>query len=131
MLAARVDRAVIETVARDLQSPQFVTAAVKSLRVKFAVTHAEEIAAARAEIAKLDERSGRLLEMASERKSRAAVLRKVDDLEDRRAEIERRILAWEKEDESGRTPWRTSRMPRSKRCWAAWPKKCSSISAMI
>jgi hypothetical protein len=43
----------IETVARDLQSPQFVTAAVKSLREKFAVTHAEEIAAARAEIAKL------------------------------------------------------------------------------
>ncbi|MDQ6825046.1 MAG: hypothetical protein M3007_06245 [Candidatus Eremiobacteraeota bacterium] len=38
--------------------------------------------------------------MACDLKSRAPVLRKVDDLEDQRSAIERRILAWEKEDES-------------------------------
>ncbi len=100
MPAARVDRAVIETVAKDLQSAQFVAAAVKSLREKFAITHGEEIAAARAEIAKLDKRSSELLDRALEVKSRAPILRKVDELEDQRCEIERRILAWEKEDES-------------------------------
>ena len=100
MLSAKIDRTVIETVARDLQSPGFVAAAVKSLREKFALTHAEEIAAARAEIAKLDDHSSQLLEMAVKLKSRAPVLRKVDDIEDQRSEIERRILAWEKDDES-------------------------------
>ena len=102
MLAARVDRAVVETVAEDLQSPGFVSAAVKSLRQKFALTHTDEIAAARAEIAKLDERRSRLLDVALGLKSRAAVLRKVDALEDQRSVIEQRIVAWEKEDESAR-----------------------------
>jgi DNA invertase Pin-like site-specific DNA recombinase len=100
MLAARVDRAVVETVAKDLQSPHFVAAAVKSLREKFAITHAQEIASARAEIAKLDERSSQLLDVAIGLKSRASVLRKVDALEDQRSAIEQRIVAWEKEDES-------------------------------
>jgi len=102
MLAQRVDRAVVETVARDLQSPQFVAAAIKSLRKKFAATHAEEIASARAEIAKIDERSSRLLEMALGLKSRGPVLRRVDALEDQRCSIEQRIVALEKEDESAR-----------------------------
>jgi site-specific DNA recombinase len=102
MLAERVERAVIETVANDLQSPQFVRAAVKSLREKFAVTHAQDIAAARAEIATLDERSSRLLDVALGLKSRTSVLRKVDVLEDQRTAIEQRIVAWEKEDESAR-----------------------------
>jgi hypothetical protein len=88
MPAARVDRAVIETVARDLQSPQFVAAAVKSLREKFAITHGEEIAAARAEIAKLDKRSSELLDTVLKLKSRAPVVRKVDEIEDQRCEIE-------------------------------------------
>ncbi len=38
--------------------------------------------------------------MAVKLKSRASVLRKVDDIEDQRSEIERRILAWQKDDES-------------------------------
>jgi site-specific DNA recombinase len=99
-LAERVDRAVIETVAQDLQSPAFVAAAVKSTREKFAVTHAEDIAAARAEIAKLDARSSKLLEMASELKTPAPVLRKVDEIERQRGEVEQRIVAWDKEDEA-------------------------------
>ncbi len=99
-LAERVDRAVIETVAQDLQSPAFVAAAVKSTREKFAVTHAEDIAVARAEIAKLDARSSKLLEMASELKTPAPVLRKVDELERQRGEVEQRIVAWDKEDEA-------------------------------
>jgi len=103
-LAERVDRAVIETVAQDLQSPAFVAAAVKSTREKFAVTHTEDIAAARAEIAKLDARSSRLLEMASDLKAPAPVLRKVDELERQRGEVEQRIVAWDKEDEAP-MPW--------------------------
>src|SRR5208283_4606891 len=42
-LAERVDRAVIETVAQDLQSPAFVAAAVKSTREKFAVTQPRKL----------------------------------------------------------------------------------------
>lgn len=40
--ARKVDIAVVETVASDLLSPAFVTAAVKSTREKFAVSHSEE-----------------------------------------------------------------------------------------
>lgn len=99
-LTDRIDRTVIETVAKDLQSPVFVAAAVKSTREQFAITHAEEIAATRTEIAKLDARSSRLLDVASELKSPAPVLRKVDELERQRGECEQRIVAWNKEDES-------------------------------
>ncbi len=99
MLASRVDRAVIDTIAKDLQSPQFVAAAVKATREKFAITHAQEIAAAKSDIAKIDDRSGRLLEMAADLKTPGPVLRKVDDLERDRVAIEQRIVAWEKEDE--------------------------------
>jgi len=99
-LAERIDRKVIETVAQDLQSPAFVAAAVKSTREKFAITHDQDIVAARAQIAKLDARSGKLLEMASELKTPAPVLRKVDELERQRSDIEQRIVAWDKEDEA-------------------------------
>ena len=99
-LAERIDRAVIETVAQDLQSPAFVAAAVKSTREKFAATHDEDIAGARAQIAKLDARSGKLLAMASELKTPAPVLRTVDDLERQRSDIEQRIVAWDKDDEA-------------------------------
>jgi hypothetical protein len=99
-LTDRIDRTVIETVAKDLQSPVFVAAAVKSTREKFAITHAEEITATRTEIAQLDARSSRLLDVASELKSPAPVLRKVDELERQRGECEQRIVASNKEDES-------------------------------
>jgi site-specific DNA recombinase len=99
-LADRIDRAVIETVAKDLQSPAFVAAAVKSTREKFGATHVEEIADARRQIAKLDARSGKLLEMATELKMRSPVLRKVEELERERTEIEQRIVGWDKDDEA-------------------------------
>ena len=101
-LAEKIDRTVIDTVARDLQSPAFVAAAVKSTREKFAITHDEETAAARAAIAKLDARSSRLLEIASELKTPGPALRKVDEIERQRSEIEQRIVAWEREDEGAR-----------------------------
>ena len=101
-LAEKIDRTVIDTVARDLQSPAFVAAAVKSTREKFAITHDEETAAARAAIAKLDARSSRLLEMASELKTPGPALRKVDEIERQRSEIEQRIVAWDKKDEGAR-----------------------------
>src|SRR6266513_868124 len=99
-LGERIDRAVIETVARDLQSPAFVAAAVKSTREKFGATHVEEIADARRQMAKLDARSGKLLEMASELKTRSPVLRKVEELERERTDIEQRIVGWDKDDEA-------------------------------
>ena len=58
MPAYEVDTAVIETVARDLQSAGFVAAAVKATREKFAFCHTEEIAEAREAIVKLELRSG-------------------------------------------------------------------------
>jgi site-specific DNA recombinase len=100
--AERIDRAVIETVAKDLLSPAFVAAAVKSTREKFATTHDDDIADARERIAKLDARARRLLEMACELKTPAPALRRVDEVERERAEFEQRIVGWEKEDEAGR-----------------------------
>ena len=91
---------MIETVAQALQSPAFVAAAVKSTREKFAATHDEDIAEAREHIAKLDARSSKLLEMACDLKTPAPVLRRVDELERERGEVEQRIVGWEKEDES-------------------------------
>ncbi len=100
MAAARVDRAVVETVGRDLQSPAFVAAALKATREKFAVTNADEIAHAEGQIKKIDEQTSRLLDVATQLKGRGPVLRKVDELERQREEIEQRIVAWNKEDES-------------------------------
>ncbi|HWZ71977.1 MAG TPA: hypothetical protein VN326_10955 [Casimicrobiaceae bacterium] len=88
----------------NLQSPAFVAAAVKSTREKFAATHDEDITAARAQIAKLYARSRKLLEMASELKTPAPVLRKVDELERQRSEIEQHIVGWARRTRP-RTPW--------------------------
>jgi hypothetical protein len=68
--------------------------AVLRLITSFTLTPAQW-ADPRAEIAKLDERSSRLPDAALGLKSRAAVLRKVDTLEDQRSAIEQRIVAWE------------------------------------
>jgi len=103
MAAAKVDAAVIDTMARDLQSTEFVVAAVKATRQKFALTHDGDIAAARKEIIALELRAGRLLDMAAELASPAAILRKVDELERQRTVIEQRIVAWEKDDEATQT----------------------------
>jgi len=103
MAAAKVDAAVIDTVARDLQSTEFVAAAVKATREKFALTHDGEIADARKEIIALELRAGRFLDMAADLASPAAILRKVDELERGRTLIEQRIVAWEKVDEAAQT----------------------------
>ena len=112
LLAERIDRAVIDTVARDFQSPEFVAAAVKSPREKFAVTHAEEIAEARRrdrETRCSQRPAARYGERAQDRRRRSCA--KVDDLERERAEIEQRIVAWDKEDESAQRPGGRHRCP--------------------
>jgi site-specific DNA recombinase len=77
MAAAKVDAAVIDTIAPDLQSTEFVAAAVKAAREKFALTHDEEIADARKGIVALELRAGRFLDMAADLASPAPLLRKV------------------------------------------------------
>jgi hypothetical protein len=103
-------------------------ATVKSTREKFAATHDEDITGARAQIAKLDARSGKLLEMASELKTPAPVLRKVDELDRQRSEIEQRVVDWEKEDESAHALANVTDA-RCGPCSAGWPTKCGSTSA--
>ncbi len=84
-----------------LKTPSgFVAAALKATREKFAVTNADEIAHAEGQIKKIDEQTSRLLDVATQLKGRGPVLRKVDELERQREEIEQRIVAWNKEDES-------------------------------
>jgi hypothetical protein len=100
MPTSKVDAAVIDTVARDLQSAEFVAAAVKATREKFALCHTEEMAEAREAIVALEIRSGKFLDMASQRERVAPVLRKVEELERERSAIERRIAEWEKADET-------------------------------
>lgn len=87
-------------VARDLQSAEFVAAAVKATREKFALLHTEEIAEARAAIVARELRAGKFLDMASQLETVAPVLRRVEELERERTAIERRMVAWEKEDET-------------------------------
>jgi len=98
--AAKVDTTVLEAVARDLLSPEFVTTAVKSTREKFAVTHLDEIAAARAQIATLEARASKFLDMAAGLENPSPAYRKVDELERERAALLRRIVEWEKDDET-------------------------------
>ena len=88
MPTSKVDAAVIDTVARDLQSAEFVAAAVKATREKFALFHTEEIAEAREAIVALELRSGKFLDMASQLENVAPVLRKVEELERERSAIE-------------------------------------------
>lgn len=71
----------METIAADLQSSRFVADAVRATRDKFRVSHAEDIASATVAIEKLEDRSTRLLEMASELATPALVLRKIDEIE--------------------------------------------------
>jgi hypothetical protein len=102
ILTTKVDAAVIDTVARDLQSSDFVAAAVKATRDKFALVHTAEIAEAQNEIVALELRASKFLDMAAELETPAPMLRKVDELERQRTAIERRIAAWEKDDEAAR-----------------------------
>ena len=94
---------MFDAVARDLQSTEFVAAAVRATREKFALAHDGDIADARKEIIALELRAGRFLDMAAELESPAPLLRKVDDLERQRTVIEQRIVAWEKDDEAAQT----------------------------
>ena len=100
MPAAKVETLVVASVARDLISPVFVSSAVASTRKWFAVTHAEEITATRIQIAALEQRASKFLDMAAELANPSPVLRKVDDVEKERAGLERRIVELEKEDET-------------------------------
>ncbi len=77
-----------------------MTAAVKSTRERFAITHRDEIAAARAQIAATEARASRFLDVAASLENRSPAYRKVDELERERAALLRRIVEWEKDDET-------------------------------
>ncbi len=100
--STKVDTTVVQAVARDLLSPGFITAAVKSTREKFAVTHHEEIASARTQIGALEARASKFLDMAAGLENPSPAYRKVDELERERAALLRRIVEWEKDDETAR-----------------------------
>ena len=100
-LTAQVDAAVVDTVARDLQSSDFVALAVKATREKFACVHTEDIARAKQEIVALALRAGQYLDLVPQMETAAPLLRKVEEIERQRTVIEQRIVGWEKDDEVG------------------------------
>jgi len=69
----------------------------------FAASHAGEIASGKAQIAALEARASRMMEMAAGLELPAPALRKVTEIERERIEIEQRIVGWELEDEASRT----------------------------
>jgi hypothetical protein len=69
----------------------------------FAASHAEEIASAKVEIAALEARASKMMDMAAALESPAPVLRKVDEIERERIAVEQRVVAWELEDETSRS----------------------------
>ena len=100
MPAKRIETAVVETVSRDLLSPTFVRAALKSTRERLIATHSAEIQQAKGEITALECRASKFLEMAAELENPSPVYRKIDEVERERAAVMRRIVEWEKEDEA-------------------------------
>lgn len=100
MPADRVETAVVETVTRDLLSPAFVRAALKSTRERLSATHDADIRQARSEIAAIEARASKYLDMAAELENPSPVYRKIDELERERGAVQRRIVEWEKEDEA-------------------------------
>jgi site-specific DNA recombinase len=100
MPAKRVETAVVETVSRDLLSPTFVRAALKSTRERLVATHAAEIRKTQAEIAALEAKASKYLDMAANLENPAPVYRKIDEVERERGALLRRIVEWEKEDEA-------------------------------
>jgi hypothetical protein len=77
-----------------------VRAALKSTRERLIATHAAEIQQAKGEIAALEGRASKFLEMAAELENPSPVYRKIDEVERERATVMRRIVEWEKEDEA-------------------------------
>lgn len=102
MPAKRVETAVVEAVSRDLLSPTFVRAALKSTRERLVTAHASEIKQAQTEIAALEAKASKYLDMAANLENPSPVYRKIDELERERGALQRRIVEWEKEDEAAR-----------------------------
>ena len=100
MPAARVETAVVETVSRDLLSPEFVRAALKSTRERLIASHTADIRQARTEVAAIEAKAGKYLDMAASLENPSPVYRKIDELERERGALLRRIVEWEKEDEA-------------------------------
>jgi len=102
MPVAKVESIVVETVATDLASSAWAAEALKATQAMFAVSHADEIAAAKAQIAALEARASRMVDVAAGLESPAPVLRRIDEIERERVAVEQRIVAWELEDEGSR-----------------------------
>ena len=103
MPVAKVESIVVETVATDLASSAWAAEALKATQAMFAVSHADEIAAAKAQIAALEARASRMVDVAAGLESPAPVLRRIDEIERERVAVEQRIVTWELEDEGSRS----------------------------
>ena len=103
MPVAKVDSIVVDTVANDLASSAWAAEALKATKAMFAVSHVEEIATAKAQIAALEARAARMVDMAAGLESPAPVLRRIDEIERERVAVEQRVVAWEREDEASRS----------------------------
>ena len=101
MPAKRVETAVVETVSRDLLSPAFVRAALKSTRERLiCYAHGRDPGRHKAEIAALEAKASKYLDMAANLENPSPVYRKIDEVERERGALLRRIVEWEKEDEA-------------------------------
>jgi hypothetical protein len=61
------------------------------------------VPSAKVEIAALEARASKMMDMAAALESPAPVLRKVDEIERERIAVEQRVVAWELEDETSRS----------------------------
>ena len=99
----KVDSIVVETVADDLASSAWAAQALKATQEMFAPSHVEEIASAKCQIATLEARASRMMDMAAGLELPAPMLRKVDEIERERIAIEQRVVGWEFDDEASRS----------------------------
>lgn len=90
-----VDGAVLERVAVDLRSAEFVAAMLEQSRQRGRTEHVAEIERVRAELAAISVRTSRFLDMAGQLASPAPVLRKIDELEHEREALARHLATLE------------------------------------
>jgi site-specific DNA recombinase len=127
--AGKVDTIVVDAVANDLASSDWALRAFKATQAMFAASHAEEIASAKVEIAALEARASKMMDMAAALESPAPVLRKVDEIERERIAVEQRVVAWELEVTRPRARSRMSLKRRFASACGAWPRRCAHTHA--
>lgn len=99
ILCSTVDRAVLERLKADLRAPSFVTSLLADIR-RMKPLNQPAVNSLRTELRQVTTKISTLIEMASETSARESILRRVEDYERRRREIEAAIGQVEHESRS-------------------------------